>query len=175
MLKHLYITTLVAVAAYFSFSGVAVAANAVDPADGSTDVAKAIYDAFAGGHKAYAASLTLVIVVALARKYLGGRWKWMHTDAGSTIMVLAGAYGTALSASLAGGGPVTLHAAWSALVVAFGAAGGYAAVKRLVIEPLAPYLPESIRGPVVWLFEHASDVQVTVDAGNTEPASNASN
>jgi len=175
MLKNLYTTLIAAAAAMLSFSGLARAGNLVDPQDGSTDVAKAVYDAFANGHKAYAAALSLVIVVALVRKYLGGRWRFLHTDIGSTLLVLAGSFGTALAASLAGGGPATAHAAWSALVVAFGAAGGYTAVKKVIIEPLAPYLPESIRGVVLWLFEHASDVQVSVTDGNTPAPSDAGN
>ncbi len=178
MLKNLYLAILAAAAAMFSFSGVAIAANAVDPADGSLDAAKAVYDAIAGGHSAYAAALALVLAVALVRKYAGGYCKWMHTDAGSTVLVLAGAYGTALAASLAGGGALTSHLAWSALVVAVGASGGYAAVKRLVVDPLAPELPAWLRPVVVWLFEHASDQPVPaaqVVAGNTGASPSASN
>jgi hypothetical protein len=157
MLKKLQLGALGVIGFLLGFGGISAAANAIDPQDGSTDLAKGIYDAFAGGHKAYAAALALVLGTALVRKYLGGRIPALHTDAGATLLVLAGSYGSALAATLAAGGPLTLHMATTAGAIAFAAAGGYAAVKRLVIDPLAPHLPAWARGPVLWLFQHASD------------------
>lgn len=145
------------VALLFSFTGVSLAASAIDPADGSMDLAKSAYDAITGGHYMYAAAVALVLAVALTRKYFGERWQWMHTDAGAAGMVLAGSFGAALAASLAGGGALTVQLAGSAFAVAFAAAGGYASLKKLVITPLAPHLPAWLQGPVLWLFVHAAD------------------
>lgn len=179
----IYVALAFAAAIFFSFSGVALAAEAVDPADGSADVARGVYDAVTGGHLAYAAALALVGAVALARKWGGGRWKWMHTDAGSAGMVLAGAYGTALVAALSGGGALTPHVAWATFCVAVGTAGGYNLVKKLVVEPilmpLAARAPAAIRPilmMVIFWFEHASDqapATPSSPSGNTAPAASA--
>lgn len=146
------------------FTAGAHAANAIDPADGSLDVAKAVYDALHGGHYAYAAAMALVVAVALLRKYGGSAIPALHTDAGSALLVLGGSFGAALAATLAGGGPLTWPLAWSAACVAFAAAGGYATIKKLVVTPLLPKLPPWLAGVVGFLFVHASD------PGNTPPA-----
>lgn len=156
-MTRLFVAFFAFAAALVSFSGVSLAANAVDPIDGSLDAAKAVYDAFAGGHWALGAALSLVVGVALMRKYLGSSWQWLHTDAGSAATVLAGSFGASLASSLAGGGPLTLSLAWSAACIAFAAAGGYAMLKKLVVIPLAPKLPAWLQKPVLWLFEHQSD------------------
>lgn len=163
-------------ATLLGFSSVSHAAEAVDPQDGSLDLAKSVYDAMTGGHWAYAAAIALVLAVALARKGLGGRWQWMHTDEGSAAMVFAGSFGSALAASLAGGGPLTAHLAWTATLVAFGAVGGYATVKKIIIMPLAARLPAWLSSPLTWFFVHASDptnAPAAAPAGNTPPPPSA--
>ena len=152
------------------FTVTARAADAVDPQDGSLDLAKTVYDAFAGGHRAYAAAVALVLAVALIRKYAGARWKALHTDAGSALLVLAGSFGATLAATLAGGGPATAQAAWMALCTAFAAAGGYAALKQLVIMPLAAKLPPWAAKVLTWLFVHASDPSNVAPATTPAPA-----
>ena len=157
MLRYVKVWTLMLATGLLMFTGTAMAANAVDPQDGSLDLARAVYDAMAGGHYAFAMAIVLVLVTSLVRKYGGERWKVLHTDQGAASLVLVGSFGSSLMAMLAGGGDPTPHMFWSSLAVAFGAAGGYAALKKLVIEPLAPRLPEWMRPTVVWLFEHESD------------------
>lgn len=163
-------TYLFLLAAFVTLTGFTLTAHAaalIDPVDGSLDMWGSIYNAVNGGHYALAASASLVVAVALCRKWLGGYFQWMHTDAGSAVLVLLGSLGAALTGALAGGGPFTWHLGYSALLVAFTAAGGYAALKKLVIVPLAPRLPPWLRGPVLWLFEHKSDINPP--DGNSPP------
>jgi hypothetical protein len=143
-----------------TFSGVAFAANAVDPNDGSLDLAKAIHDAFAGGHYAYCASLGVILAVALTKRYLGPKIPWLHTDVGGTTLTLVGSAATALASSLAGGGPMTTDLLESSILVGVGAAGGYATIKKLIIEPLAkplqsklPLWAQPIFSTVLWIFD----------------------
>lgn len=161
---YIYLTTVAAICALLGMTGAALAADTVDPVDGSLDLATTIYNAFTGGHRAYAAALAIVAVVALVRKKWGATSPWMHTDAGSALMVLVGTFGTTLVASLTGGGAFTAHMAWAALCVAFSTAGGYAMVKKLVVEP--GMVPLATRAPtplkqmlqaVIWFFVHTSD------------------
>ena len=182
---YIYVTIVGALALLVGMNGAALAADTVDPQDGPLDLATTIYNAFTGGHRAYAAAVALVAVVALVRKKFGAKWPWMHTDAGSAAMVLAGTFGTTLAASLAGGGAFTGAMAWSALCVAFSTAGGYAMVKKLVVEPA--FVPLAARAPmplrqvlqaVIWFFQHASDpgqasaapAQAPTPAGNAPAA-----
>ena len=164
-MKKIYLLLTATVLLLLSFTGISLAAAAVDPVDDSpVDVAKSIYQAFTGGHYAYAAAIALVVAVALTRKYLGARVPWLHSDQGSASLVLIGSFGTALVASLAGGGPLTIGMAEAAGMIAFVSAGSYGALNSLVIKPLAPKLPAWMQPIVLFLFQHASD------PGNAAPA-----
>lgn len=169
MFKYLALTITATLAMLLSFTVVAHAAAIVDPMDGSTDLWGTIYAALNGGHYALAASAALIVAVALLRKYAGGRWPWMHTDAGSASLVLAGSLGTALFGSLAGGGPMTWHLLYASLLVAFTAAGGYTALKKIALPPLMRILPAWAGKWASWLFVHTTDAPVPVPV----PAPNA--
>ncbi len=139
MTRHLRTIPLLvslALIGLLAFAGTAFAANTVDPADGSLDVAKSIYNALTGGHYAYAGALLVILVVALVKRYLGPKIVWLHSDAGGATLALLASGATALAASLAGGGPVTLGMVKTSALVGIGAAGGYATIKALVVEPL---------------------------------------
>ena len=157
MFKYLELTIIGALCLLLGFSGAAHAAAAIDPADGTTDLLGAVYSALTGGHYAYVACMALVAAVALARKSLGAKVPWLHTNVGSAVLVLVGTFGATMASALLGGGPVTLSAAENALGIAFAAAGGYSAVKTLVIQPLLPKLPSWMQPIVGYLFFHASD------------------
>lgn len=149
------------------FTATSHAATALDPISGDGPglaAAKAVYEAISGGHYAYAVALALVVAAALIRKYGGARFPIFHTDAGSFLLVIGGSFGTALAAALTGGGALTLHLALMAGVVAFSAAGGYSAVKALLLPQLAKILPQNVMAIISWLFVHASDPG---SAGNT--------
>lgn len=174
---------LLAAVMLLTWGGVALAANAVDPQDGSLDVAKTIYDAITGGHYAYAAAAGLVLVVALVKRYLGPKVPWLHSDVGGSLLTLTGAFGGAMATSLAGGGPVTWSLAKSAIAVGVTAAGGYALIKKLIIEPLIkplraklPPWAQPIFSVVLWIFDKpdaAAQVEASASAaGDAAVAAN---
>jgi hypothetical protein len=116
------------------------------------------------GHHAYAGALVLVLAVALARRYLGPRWPFLHTDAGSAVLVLLGSFGGALVTALSGGTPLTPTIAETAAGVAVIAAGGYGMLKNLLVTPVLCRW-EAQAGPrtkmllrcVLWVFCHRTD------------------
>jgi hypothetical protein len=142
------------------WGGVAYAAGVVDPQDGTLDLAKAIHDAFAGGHYAYCAALGVILGVALVKRYLVPKEHWLRDDAGAATLTLVGSAATALASSLAGGGPFTAQLLESSLLVGVGAAGGYTMIKKLIIEPIVaplqsklPIWAQPIFSTVMYLFD----------------------
>ena len=163
MLRNVKVWVLATVALLFCFGGVALAADAVSPDSSSLDIAKAVYDAFAGGHYAYCAALGVILLVALVKRYLGDKITWLHSDVGGTAMALVGATATAIvAAASASGGVVSIGLLKSALLVGVGAAGGYAVLKALLVDPiLVPLLSKySWGGPVLavinFVFDHGA-------------------
>lgn len=158
-----------------AFSATAFAANAVASPDTSIlDLARPVFNAFSGGHYAYAAALGIILLVAVLKKasarYLGDKVvKALHSDAGGSALALAGAAATAMSAGLAApGATVTFSLLKSALLVGVGAAGGYAVLKNLVIEPIlkplaskAPAWAQPIFTLVFWIFDKPDSVLAT--------------
>ena len=123
-----------------------------------------IENAWVVGHKAYAAALALVLLVALVRRYLGSRVPWLHTDAGSTVLVLLGSFGGALATALSGGADLTWKIAESAIGVAVIAAGGYGMIKQLLVVPVlckweakAGPTTQKLLRVVLWIFCHKQD------------------
>lgn len=93
-----------------------------------------------GGLSGWLVAVTgaLVIATRLLRGYGAQLVPWLATDAGGTVLVAAGSLaGALLTVLLAGVSPSWSLVGW-ALAIAWGASGGYAAIKRLVIEPLRP-------------------------------------
>lgn len=154
-LARLPLVLSLAAVCVLAFTATALAAGAVDPTDSSDQLVQLIYNAFQTGHYAYAVAAMIVVVVSLLRKYWNA--KWMHTDEGAAGLAFATAFGGALMTALGSSGTISLHLMLGAAAVACGAIGGYAAIKKLIIVPLAPHLPAWLRGPLVWLFEHELD------------------
>lgn len=153
-----------------AFSATAFAADAVTDANSSIlDLAKPVFNAFSGGHYAYAAALGVVLLVALVKRYLGDKVKWLHSDAGGSAMALVASAATAMAAGLAApGATVTMSLLKSALLVGVGAAGGYAVLKNLLIEPVlkplaakAPAWAQPIFAIVFWIFDKPDSVIAT--------------
>lgn len=162
-MRNIKIWALGAIAFLLCFGGVALAADAVNPDSSSLDIAKAVYEAFAGGHYAYCGALGVILLVALVKRYLGDKWTWLHSDVGGTAMALIGATATAVvAAASASGGVVSFALLKSALLVGVGAAGGYAVLKALVVDPiLVPLLSKYSWGaPVLaivnFVFDHGA-------------------
>lgn len=183
-MKKLYVWMLGILALLGAFGGVALAADAVDPSDGSLDVAKAIYNAFSGGHYAYAAAMGLILGVALVKRYLGPKIPWLHSDVGGTSLTLAGAFATAMAAGLAAPtAAISMGLLKSSLLVGIGAAGGYTVLKKLVIEPLIkplqkmlPPWAQPIFSIVLWVFDKPdAAAQVEANAAAAGSAAVAAN
>jgi hypothetical protein len=181
---------VMAIAALLAFGAVAFAADQVTPSDGSLlDLLKPVYEAFAGGHYAYAAALLVILLAALAKRYLGDLWKnssgmgFLHTDLGGTLLALVASMATAMSAALAApGAHITLAMLWSSLLIGVGAAGGFAVLKNLVFEPVLkpleawlekkwPFLTPVI-GVISWIFDKPNPVTQAEAAGSAAVAAN---
>lgn len=183
MLKNFRLQIFAAMAFIAAFTGVAFAADAVDPQDGTLDIAKAIYSAFAGGHYMYCAALGMILAVALVKRYLGPKINWLHSDAGGSTLALLGSFATAMASGLASGGPLTWDLVKSAGMVGIGAAGGYAMLKNLLVEPIlkplaakAPAWAQSLFQLIFWIFDHGDAAQqataAATAAGNAAVAAN---
>lgn len=153
-----------AVCILLSFGAVAHAASAVEPADGSLlDLLKPVLTAFQTGQYAYAGALALIVTVALVRRYGEAKYPWFGTDAGSAALVFTGALGTSCAASWSGGTSPTWASLWNAAGIALAALGGYAAIKKLFVEPyltkLAAKGPAWLHKPaalILWIFQEVA-------------------
>lgn len=167
MLKNTKIYALAILAFLFSFTGVAIAADAATPSDGSLlDLLKPLYDAFSGGHYAVGACATVVLVVAVLRRYsdfFGAKFAaFMHSDRGGTLAALFMAMFMSMGAALAApGAHLSWGLMWTTFLVGVGAAGGYAVLKNVLVEPMLkplqaklPAWAQPILSLVLWVFEH---------------------
>lgn len=169
MLRNVKIFAVFVLVWLVSFVGTGLAASAVAPSsdDGTLlELLKPVYEAFAHGQKLYAGMLALVALVALAKRYLAPRVKFLQTDAGGAAMALVGSFGAAMAASLAGGMGVSFAMVKTAIWVAVGAAGGYSLVKKLVVDPvlrplakLAPAWMQPIFYVIFWAFDRPTPVE----------------
>jgi hypothetical protein len=156
---------VVLVAAWFTATSLALAAVAGDPAPAADpsfwDLLKPIYTAFQSHQYGLMVPLVVILVVAAARRWLGDKWAFLHTDTGGSLLVLLGAAATASVPALTiPDAHWTLSLLKSSLEVGFMAAGGYAALKNLIVEPLLK--PLEAKYPawsplfdlVLWVFDH---------------------
>lgn len=158
-----------------AFTASAHAAGAVAPDEGSLlDLARPIFDQVMAGHYIAAAALSLVFLVALAKRYAPGKYgDFIRGDVGGSLMTLLGSFGGALSLATIGGAPWTWGMLTTALTVAFAAAGGYALIKKLIVEPLvkstwyqtkAPAWLKAALSIVLWMFDKkAAETKATAD------------
>ena len=145
---------LTVLAVVVSFQGVAAAAAVADPsAQAVPDLLAMLYAAVTGGQWYYAASISLVALVALARKYGGDRFPFFHTDQGAALLVLLGSFGGMMVSNLADHAAPTWGMVSTAFGIAFGAAGGYAMVKTLIVLPYLVPLRGHLPAPLSWLLE----------------------
>lgn len=165
-----------AIIALLGFRTFTFAADAAGvPSDASLlDLARPVFDAFSGGHYAYAGALLVILLVAIAKRYLAPKVKFLNTDAGGAVMALALAMATAMAAGLAAPGAVITSALLkSSALIGVGAAGGYTVIKDLLIEPLLrpligklPIWAQPIGGIVLWVFEGNSNAAAELAAAD---------
>jgi hypothetical protein len=154
----------------FSFTGTALAADlATDPS--VTDLIKPIFEAVKSGNSFLAAAMTLVLLVALARRYGISRFPFLGSDAGGAAMTLVGSFGGALSTALLAGSAPSLGLLSTALGIAVAASGGYSMAKRLLVpllEKLATKCPAWMHPMfdlVLWVFGRSSAIAKAEKAG----------
>lgn len=126
-------------------------------ADAINDAAQAVVEAVKSGHYTEAVILGLVVAVAGFRKYGGAKWPFWAGDIGGSLLVLIGAFGTTLAASLTAGAGLSLDLLWSSFKLAAAASGGYTLVKRLggwaIAKLPIPGWAESALSALLWLFQ----------------------
>lgn len=178
------ITTVFVFAAimFFSFAGVAMAAGAVVPEDGSLlDLARPIYDAIVGGQWWLGAMFGLIFLTTAVKRYLPVKFggNFVNGEYGQPLTVLILAFAGAASTALMAIGPgavLSLSLAWAALKVAVGAAGGYTLLKQLLAPLLtklslkAPAWAQPIFGVLLWVFSKPSPIAVAETAGEAAVA-----
>lgn len=168
--RYLLAVPVLAFVAFLSLNATAAVDVALtgDPATDSTswvDLAKPVYDAFAGHNAPLGVCLALVLVVALIKRYAGSTGtvgKFLHGDAGGSLLVLVGSAAAAAGAALGTpGAHVDLTLIKQAALVGVSAAGGYAMVKNLIVEPVlkplaakAPAWAQPIFALVFAIFDH---------------------
>ncbi len=158
-----------------SFSATAFAAGAVDGTDQSLlDLLKPVYEAFKSGQYVAGCALGVILIVALLKKYAPGKLgRMVHSDAGGALTTFMVSAAGSIAAAAA-------NSAWKwsmlsqATIIAFAAAGGYAMVKKAIIEPLlaskwyqdkAPGWLRAAMSVVLWIFDKpASDATVIAES-----------
>jgi len=128
---------LVAIGGFF-FTAAAQAAGAVTPPDVSlTDLLKPLYEAFSGGHYAYAAALLTIAIVTLVKRWLADKIPFLHTDAGGALLAVCAAMASAVATALAApGAAVSWSLMKSSFLVGVGAAGGFTVLNDVIVKPL---------------------------------------
>lgn len=171
MMRALKIGSASILALLGAFTATAVAAGfaahasteLVAPEPSLIDLLKPVYEAFAGHRSALGVALGMIALIAIVKRNIGDKLPWLHTDAGGSLLALLTSSAAATATGLAApDATVTFDLIKNAVLVGVGAAGGYAMIKHLVIEPLLPHLPawaQAILSPVLWIFD-----------GSTKPA-----
>ncbi len=123
-----------------SFRAVSFAAGEAASSDGSLlEQARPIYETIMAGHYLAAAALALAFSVALAKRYAPGKaGAFLDTDVGGTLATLAMAFFGAAATSLAayqGFDGFSVGMLFASAKIAAMAAGGYALIKKLIVEP----------------------------------------
>ena len=187
MIKKLLLPVIALFCLLVPFAAVSVAADGVSPEDGSlVDLLRPVWDAATGGQWWLAASLGLVVAVALVKRYAPtGKFRdFVNSNMGASVMLLVGSFGGAVATGLmmAGTKAMSMAIIVPALKVAFAAAGGYALVKNLVVDPLvgsdwyknkAPTVLKLILGVVTWMFVKSNKTVVAAEqAGDAAVAKN---
>lgn len=137
-------------------------ANTVDPTDGNVmDLMRPIFDEVMKGNYIAAVALSLVLAVALVKRYAPGKaGEFVNTDMGGSLATMLMAMAGAVATATMGGAPWSWGILSTAVMVGVAAMGGYTAIKRLFIEPIlrplaakAPVWAQPLFGIVLWIFD----------------------
>lgn len=170
-LRRTPLALVLAAVSLLGFSTTALAAQAATGEEASLlELARPVYEAFAAGQIDLGLMLAVVLVTALLTRY--APWDWIRGDAGGAALVLVGSSATAIAAGLATPeASITASLVWSGLKFGVVAAGGYAVIKKLVIEPIlrplaakAPAWLQPVFALVFWIFDRAKPGDAAVAA-----------
>lgn len=154
--------------ALLSFAGVALAAGAAEPDDGTlVDLARPIVDYVLSGHYLAASAAALVVLVAGLRRYGAKRFPFLASAIGGAVLTLVSAFAAAVAVAAAGSTWITAAQAWLALKIAVVAAGGYSLLKVLIapIAARAPAWAQPIFRILTWIFDdHEAQAATVADA-----------
>lgn len=151
--------------ALFGFAFTAHAATVVVADDASIlDWARPVYEAFAAHQWSLTGALLVVFLAAVVKRYLGDKIAFLHTNAGGSLLALVMATATAVSAGLVTpGASITLGLLKTALLVGVTAAGGYAVLKNLLVDPVLkplvaklPMWAQTLANLVLFAFDHGT-------------------
>lgn len=169
-----------------AFGATSFAAGSATPEDGSLlDLLTPIWEAATGKHWWLAGSLALVASVTAMKKYApAGRLRnFVDSAPGVSLILLVGSFAGAVATGLvaAGTDAITPSMAWAAFQVAIGAAGGYAIIKSLLVDPLlasewyktkAPAWLKGILSIATWAFTKPDVAKEAEKAGDNAVAAN---
>ena len=133
-------------------------------AAGETDLsgtARMLFDYVMSGRYVAGAAASLVLAVALAKRYAPGKMgEWLHSDVGGSLATFVMSLGGALMTATAGSVPWSWGMLTMSAKVAFFAAGGYVLLKKALVDPflrpLAAKCPAWMQpafGIMFWLFD----------------------
>lgn len=164
---------------FASFSLTAHAANVVAPDDSNflVDALKSVYDAISTHQWSLTGALAIIYLVAVIKRYLGDKVAFLHSDAGGSLLALVGAVGTALATSLTPGAHLTPDLLLKALQAGVAAAGGYAILKNLLVDPVLkpmvaklPPWAQTLANLVLFAFDHGTSGATPPAAATAEKA-----
>jgi hypothetical protein len=163
-------------AALAAFTATAFAAGAAAPEDGNIlDLLSPVVDAFRSGKYLAAGAFAVVLAVALAKRYLPGKaGAWVNGDAGGALSALVVSFAGTVGVASGAGDAWSWAMVTTAGKIALMAAGGYALIKKLVIDPLRPLVARA-PGWVQWLFSLATFVFDKATASPIKDAEKAGN
>lgn len=129
------------------------------------DLVKAVLQAFTQHEWSLSAPLVVILLVAVAKRYFGDKVKFLHTDLGGSLTALLMATASTLVAALGTSGTsITAVLLWHALRTGITAAGGYAVLKNVLVDPIlkpiadrAPAWLRPILGVLLFAFDHGAD------------------
>lgn len=169
--KLLFLIPSLLVLGFLGFYTTASAATAVSGDDASiVDLTRPVYDAFENHQYGLMVCLLVILLVAFVKRYLGDKVPFLHTDTGGSLLVLVGAMATAAGAGLATpGAHVTLTLLKTALMVGVTAAGGFAMLKNLLVDPIlkplaakAPAWMQPLFSVLFFAFDHGTSSEATI-------------
>lgn len=173
---YFLLATALGLVALLSFKTVALAASVagVDDSSSLLDLARPVFEAFSGGHYAYAAALAVIVMVAALRRYAQPKYAVLQSSVATTLMVLAASMATAMASALAApGASVTWSLLESSALIGVGASGGFEVLKNLVIDPLLrplmsklPAWAQPIGRVFLWVFDGTGADQAALDASD---------